>query len=546
MHGLSQADTLRMSMFRLSDSPRAIVHQGLATSAKNTTDGDKVLWDPLELLVLDVEAGGAESPRSRRAAEIKHGHHISLTLGVWQLRGACASRGRPSASSAASTASALSDAADQSTCRSQQLSSSDEHCEVDLAENEAIADDEGMDGRVEVVAAAECGPAGHAARHVENLNSARVSIPADVLVAHASFSRAMTGGCESMVSREFSTCSWDYDQHLASDFDDGQTGSSDSWFLKRWQEDALGAVVQCTGRVASDHCGASTPSRLDDEPGMSLTSSSSSSCTPSRRWADVDADEPLSDVSQVATAGSPTTQSGRSSRRWADDASDGEPISAPTSAWQCEHPVDAASPAAAALAGPSHRRRSAAETQAEFTSSAPVMPQGTFTLPAAAFSPFQGPAFAMYGWSMSSTAQHAPRRMQCWGQDEQAPTRQRPPARKATRAPDEQDLTLRSIMQLLDPVDAACIIQVRRIKHLGFGSARALRAHYASFGAVDRVLVSHSHSQARVRPASMGFVVMEDAAGAKAVLAAGAEQMVGGCPIRVGAFERSGIAEAGE
>jgi len=99
-------------------------------------------------------------------------------------------------------------------------------------------------------------------------------------------------------------------------------------------------------------------------------------------------------------------------------------------------------------------------------------------------------------------------------------------------------MTLRAIMQTLEPVEAGRVLQVRRIKQLGFASTVALREHCSQFGGVEKVLVSHSRAQSRLRPASLGFIVMDDCEGATALLAAGLEQNVKEVLIRLGPFER--------
>mmetsp|Transcript_99996 Transcript_99996/g.322313 ORF Transcript_99996/g.322313 Transcript_99996/m.322313 type:complete len:809 (-) Transcript_99996:144-2570(-) len=118
----------------------------------------------------------------------------------------------------------------------------------------------------------------------------------------------------------------------------------------------------------------------------------------------------------------------------------------------------------------------------------------------------------------------------------------RPRAAQSSNNKDDKDMTLRAIMQVLEEVDPKCVLQVRRIKHLGFGSMAVLREHMSQFGEVDRVLVSHSRAQTRVRPASLGFVIMCDPAGTLETLAHGLEQPIGGACIRLGAFERHSAA----
>jgi len=111
-----------------------------------------------------------------------------------------------------------------------------------------------------------------------------------------------------------------------------------------------------------------------------------------------------------------------------------------------------------------------------------------------------------------------------------------------------RDVTMQDVMHSLHSVDQEQVVIVRRIKQLGFGSASTLRRHFEQFGRVSRVLVSHSHLQSRVRPASLGFVVMASCRAAEAALAAGAEQVVQGNTISVGPYrrpERKGPTEMG-
>lgn len=89
---------------------------------------------------------------------------------------------------------------------------------------------------------------------------------------------------------------------------------------------------------------------------------------------------------------------------------------------------------------------------------------------------------------------------------------------------------LRKLQGYDDP--RRCLL-VRKIKRLGVDSAQKLRDHFQRAGAVTDVLVAHSFEkpsakrrQGRVRPAAMGFVVMEDAAIAKDLVESGAVQLV--------------------
>jgi len=98
-------------------------------------------------------------------------------------------------------------------------------------------------------------------------------------------------------------------------------------------------------------------------------------------------------------------------------------------------------------------------------------------------------------------------------------------------------MTLQDIMQDLNSVEEDRVLIVRRIKQLGFSSGARIREHFERVGRVEHVLMSHSHVQQRVRPASLGFVVMACREDAEAVLAAGGEQEVLGHAILVCPFK---------
>lgn len=89
---------------------------------------------------------------------------------------------------------------------------------------------------------------------------------------------------------------------------------------------------------------------------------------------------------------------------------------------------------------------------------------------------------------------------------------------------------LRKLQEYNDP--QRCLL-VRKIKKLGLDSARKLRDHFQTAGVVTEVLVAHSFEKpsakrrhGRVRPAAMGFVVMESAAVASALMEGGEVQFV--------------------
>merc|ERR1719221_105489 len=72
----------------------------------------------------------------------------------------------------------------------------------------------------------------------------------------------------------------------------------------------------------------------------------------------------------------------------------------------------------------------------------------------------------------------------------------------------------------------------------------ALRQHFGQFGVVRKVLLSNASERSaecpfveRLRPSRFGFVLMERAEAAAAVLADSAEQIVSGWPVLVRGFE---------
>lgn len=107
----------------------------------------------------------------------------------------------------------------------------------------------------------------------------------------------------------------------------------------------------------------------------------------------------------------------------------------------------------------------------------------------------------------------------------------------ATQAVSLQDKTLvgslRNDLERLKMYDRERCLLVRNIKKLGLSSQQRLQAHFERYGAVSEVLVAHSFEKpsakrrlGRVRPATKGFVVMEESAAARAVLEAGEAHMV--------------------
>jgi len=104
--------------------------------------------------------------------------------------------------------------------------------------------------------------------------------------------------------------------------------------------------------------------------------------------------------------------------------------------------------------------------------------------------------------------------------------------------------SLRDDLERLKEYDAKQCLIVRRIKRLGLGSPEILREHLSAFGGVKEMLISHSLEKKsakcradRVRPAALGFVVMNSVDGAQAALNAGPSLMIGGVDVEVKIFE---------
>lgn len=109
--------------------------------------------------------------------------------------------------------------------------------------------------------------------------------------------------------------------------------------------------------------------------------------------------------------------------------------------------------------------------------------------------------------------------------------------------PDDSSESLSSHLAKLATLDNGRVLMVRKINRLGMESAAALQSYFSKFGAVDRVLTSNCQikttagKNARVRPATVGFVVMDAASSVQAALAHGADHLVQGVSISVSSFQ---------
>jgi hypothetical protein len=110
----------------------------------------------------------------------------------------------------------------------------------------------------------------------------------------------------------------------------------------------------------------------------------------------------------------------------------------------------------------------------------------------------------------------------------------------------ENCFNLASLLQVLEEVDEACVLTVRKIHKLGLNSAQILREHFSQYGEIDRVMLLPSRPKSnvasaaihgKVRPASMAFVVMRSRQ--PAIVARLNEiHIIEGHPVQVQKFKR--------
>jgi hypothetical protein len=118
-----------------------------------------------------------------------------------------------------------------------------------------------------------------------------------------------------------------------------------------------------------------------------------------------------------------------------------------------------------------------------------------------------------------------------------------------------EDNTLRSNLKKLAEVDENRIFMVRKIGKLGLDSAKLLKTYFGQFGIVANVFVSHSidkrskgpqhpSPKPHIRPACIGFVVMDTAEDVAAIFQNGLEQVVYGVRISLVTYQRQTSEEA--
>ncbi len=104
----------------------------------------------------------------------------------------------------------------------------------------------------------------------------------------------------------------------------------------------------------------------------------------------------------------------------------------------------------------------------------------------------------------------------------------------------ESGAKLSEVSIVLDPEEEANIFIVRRISKLGYGAHDSLSQFFGLFGSFRRLLLlsSRGRGYSRIRPASMGFIVMDNAADCARICSA-TTCTVNGVNVQVQKFARN-------
>lgn len=452
-------------------------------------------WDPLALAGQSEDCESAAALELIRAAEIRHGHHCLATYSQGKSLIGLASTRSP----ACSTASGEGDAWDAGRADSLQASDTTESEEESESESEEESDEESDEEAA-----------------VEEEEEEELPGESPEVVAH----------------QEAPEKDGDRHEKAKGEIREQDTESIEDQSDRAADDEA--AAEEAVPLHEDEPCGRLVPRPLSDLDTLS------SICERSR--SDEERSEPEALKTEAALARG-RVDSGwsscclRSGRRWSDENEDStalvsppSPVSSPST--KPPPPAPARPPGIFAVKqGPQMQmwsRQLSEESSMTFQSAATSSLMWTRVVSGESCVSMASQSFLPWNCAMSPETQ------------ESAPSDARWASKTYDCDPDDQDRTLRSIMQVLQDVDVGRIITVRRIKQLGFGSTAALRNHCAQFGAVDRVLVAHSRAQTRLRPASLGFIIMGDPEGTQAVLEAGSVQLISDLKVKFASFERQG------
>jgi hypothetical protein len=104
--------------------------------------------------------------------------------------------------------------------------------------------------------------------------------------------------------------------------------------------------------------------------------------------------------------------------------------------------------------------------------------------------------------------------------------------------------SMKDKLKALERQDPATILIARRIHRLGFSSADSLEAYLNQYAKVDSIHMAHSHVKTkgwpeghrRLRPAAVGFIVMDSLEDAAKVLAMGSDHTINNISVSINAF----------
>jgi hypothetical protein len=103
--------------------------------------------------------------------------------------------------------------------------------------------------------------------------------------------------------------------------------------------------------------------------------------------------------------------------------------------------------------------------------------------------------------------------------------------------------TMKAQLQAIRNENLSSVFIARHINKLGFSSADVLRSYFSRFGPVRDVLVAHSRvkdfrqtGNSRVRPAGLGFVIMESPADSAKIMKDGPDYLIYGVTVKVQEF----------
>jgi len=117
----------------------------------------------------------------------------------------------------------------------------------------------------------------------------------------------------------------------------------------------------------------------------------------------------------------------------------------------------------------------------------------------------------------------------------------RVPKQQSKRKPAVEPESLATHLRDLANVDSARVLLVRRINHL-VDPTVAIKDYFSKFGPVDNIMLSGTRSKpGKIRPATLGFVVMAAVEGVEAILAKGLEHDIQGVSISVSLFQSHDI-----